>query len=290
MNRNQLKALKAFLKRKEPVVDARKAFVQTIVSEIGSFEIIAGNKLRLSYADYCNIENFYREQLATVAVSPEDDRVATARNIADEKLAKQGVFESYLNFAGRGRIPLLDGSSFQVPAGGIFSCRQETLDISRISRLVLVENGALLTHAGELVSLLPESYAEALILYRGHGENVRLVKEFISSLGDTVRIAGYFDYDAAGMRLADEYHRLCKLELIVPGRDSLTDEVISLNKDQEYSKQQKYLKSLRENKDFSEEFQAELAFIENSKLALTQENLLAHQSLLRIIRVSRYSS
>ncbi len=290
MNRNQLKALKSFLERKDPVVDARKAFVKTMLREIGSFEIISGNKLKLSYADYRNIENFYRQQLLTVDIAPADDRVATARNNSDEKLAKQGVFESFLNFAGKGRIPLVDGSSFQVPSGGIFSCRQETLDISRISCVVLVENGAMLTHAWDLASLLPEPYAEALILYRGHGENVRLVKELISSLGSDVRTAGYFDYDAAGMRIADEYHKLCPLELIVPDRDGLSDEVVSLNKDREYAQQQKYLKNLKANKDFSEEFLAEIDFIENNKLALTQENLLAHQSRLKSIRVNRYSA
>ena len=63
MNRNQLKALKSFLDRKEPIVNARKAFVKTMLREIGSFEIISGNKLKLSYADYRNIENFYRQQL-----------------------------------------------------------------------------------------------------------------------------------------------------------------------------------------------------------------------------------
>ena len=51
-----------------------------------------------------------------------------------------------------------------------------------------------------------------------------------------------------------------------------------------------YLKNLKANKDFSEEFLTEIDFIENNKLALTQENLLAHQSNLKSIRVNRYSS
>lgn len=66
-------------------------------------------------------------------------------------------------------------------------------------KLLLVENGSLMPFPEKM--LLPDGWEDCLVVYRGHGRNVRNVQSVIDRQPGE-RLGLFFDFDPAGLSLA----------------------------------------------------------------------------------------
>ncbi|MCK0164918.1 hypothetical protein [Marinobacter sp. S6332] len=129
-------------------------------------------------------------------------RMAMAHHDASEKLSPDSVFGELLVLATAGAaIVKVNGKNASTPSGSVLSVRPHCLDLKHLQtqNLVIIENGGLMPYWADIK--LPDSLANAIILYRGHRENVRSVAEIVSHQ-PADKLAWFFDFDPAGQCLA----------------------------------------------------------------------------------------
>lgn len=93
----------------------------------------------------------------------------------------------------------------------------------------------------EVIDRIPSEYEEAVMIYKGHGDNQSVVMEVIGSISSSAKVAVFFDYDAAGFDMALKVAEVRPVDLIVP--TSLSPEILKLSKLDEFYKQQPQLLS-----------------------------------------------
>ncbi|WP_298450437.1 hypothetical protein [uncultured Marinobacter sp.] len=129
-------------------------------------------------------------------------RMAMAHHDASEKLSPDSVFGELLVLATAGAaIVKVNGKNASTPSGSVLSVRPDCLDLEHLQtqNLVIIENGGLMPYWADIK--LPDSLANAIILYRGHRENVRSVAEIVSHQ-PADKLAWFFDFDPSGQSLA----------------------------------------------------------------------------------------
>ncbi len=251
--------------------------VYSIMEDLG-FSMLGG-KLLLSEEQKQLIVKYVREHHGEdleKSYAPYDkSRMALSEVTPDEKRGGYSVFSSMLNFSGNTSLWFTDGSSIKVCPNAVVSCELKILDTSKITSLVVVENGDTIIHAKALITLLPERFKDSLVVFRGYGENVRHVQELVMKLNDECQIAYFFDYDPSGLKMMVAEAKKRKSSLLMP--KTLTAEVIRLNKKDKFGPQSNDMKSIYENRDtFSTELRAHIEIIHDREYAITQGNLVAH--------------
>lgn len=134
------------------------------------------------------------------------NRVEVAAKTGCEKFGNELVFGRMVVMAtlGNSSIPLKSGEVAQAPASVLMSTHLDCVDFDLMQRqkVLIVENGTTIQHCAELV--LPEAWADALVVYRGHGENVSHVETLIRNQpSDTLAFMG--DFDPAGIDIATRH-------------------------------------------------------------------------------------
>lgn len=257
-----------------------------ILEEIG-FNVSRGEIL-LSTEEKLQLIKFvkkkYGENLERNAAETAKDRFELAKEIQDEKRGRKSVFGDLLNFAGNTDLVFKDNTSICLNVNAVVSCELELIDINSISSLVVVENGTNIIRSKELFEILPKSLKSTLILYKGHGDNIKQFHSLIEKLNSECSLYYFFDYDPAGFFMMINEASKRESYLLLP--PTLTDEVIRLNKHDCFIDQQKYMQCLYQRlQEFSSELKIHIEYMKKNELAITQENIVSHGLKLDMVPV-----
>lgn len=203
------------------------------------------------------------------------DRMTMALKSSNEKLASRGVFKGLIKVARKGlAIPTLSGDAF-TPPGTLLSVPGDAIDLSKIEKVVVIENGAVIRHWDDIQ--LPERCTGALFVYRGHSNDVSIVSDLVRRAGASgLETYAFFDFDPAGLALAARSG--CGYTLIPHDWDLLTansEFVQRFNKPGAFLDQATLLREILGGEN---EFIEKVAsHMQCHQLAITQEHLLANQ-------------
>ncbi len=215
------------------------------------------------------------------------DRVETASITKDEKLFSDSVFGEQLILAGpNGTTISTVNGPLNTPEGSLVSLRPEILKTDRITAIVIVENGSLMVHWDRWANVT--WLDKTMLLYRGHGKNAELVNSLVNQIREKTKIICFPDFDPAGFDIAFRFHPNA---LIVPKewQEWRADNpfVKRFNKSDNYFAQvgslgadwlQRY-PIVKNNTSLG----VLLKHIEQEKLAITQEHVIANNKALMLL-------
>jgi hypothetical protein len=254
------------------------------VQEAVGVGVLTGKKIRYTASDRLAIERYFsgllKRSLRTIDLK-ERDRLAVSSFAEDEKWACGDVFESLINVASTSTFHTIHGEMV-TPPGCVFSFPLGALKIDKIKKIVILENGAMMTNWCQTENLLPEKYKGALLLYRGHGDNQRGIKNLLSSLHHDTDIGIYYDYDAPGLSMAEGLLNGRTGDLIIPDCD--IDTLIKHNKPDAYHKQFDILSTLINHEN--DEIRAHANILRESRLSIIQERLLINEIQLKTLAIN----
>lgn len=167
-----------------------------------------GRKLLLSDSDLELLEAEYRRQTndASLGFDLTQDRVAVSAQLTNEKNSQRRVFGGYIRVASSDGVIHFSKNNGQIhlPSGSYLSLREgNMLEISGYDRVLIIENGALMENIEAMMEILPENYChDTLYVYRGNDVSQNQVFDLIRNMPDSVFLGLFFDYDAAGLSLA----------------------------------------------------------------------------------------
>ncbi|MFD1243825.1 DUF7281 domain-containing protein [Paralysiella testudinis] len=218
MNKNTLMQIQKALRERPTHVKANKIWQQLHHEEnIGT---PGSGGLILSESDLSHLETIYArhsKQSAEHRLPKHSDRMDTAAVYRNEKYSARNVFADMLVFAApHATLPLKQG---HVPGGikGLVpTVMLPELAIADIHKLIVVENGNMLTRWHDWHLLLPENWQDALLLYRGHGQNSKQVRQLINLLPENSKLAIYPDFDPAGLGIAADFAQLRHFSVAIP--------------------------------------------------------------------------
>ena len=228
------------------------------------------------------IYDFHGEDLDKSVSYEQQNRFDLAKQIPDEKRGGFSVFGSLLNFSGNTNLPFKDGSSAIITPNYVVSCKLEDIELSKITSLIVVENGTNIIRSRELIEILPEKLKSSLILFKGYKDNAAQVNNLLESLSNDCGIYYFFDYDPSGLFMMINLGLRKKSYLLVPER--LSPEVISLNKHSYFSRQNSHMQSIyaRRN-ELSFGLRQRIEEMQQKEYAITQENIVAHGLKLEVL-------
>jgi len=264
-------------------IPVRKSIV-SLLDEVGIYPIRGkyllteqGKKLLKKY-----IYDFHGEDLDKTVSYEQQNRFDLAKQIPDEKRGGFSVFGSLLNFSGNTNLPFKDGSSAIITPNYVVSCKLEDIELSKITSLIVVENGTNIIRSRELIEILPEKLMSSLILFKGYKDNAAQVNTLLESLSNDCGIYYFFDYDPSGLFMMINLGLRKKSYLLVPER--LSPEVISLNKHSYFSRQNSHMQSIyaRRN-ELSLGLRQRIEEMQQKEYAITQENIVAHGLKLEVL-------
>ncbi|MEQ6886476.1 hypothetical protein [Salicola sp. Rm-C-2C1-2] len=210
------------------------------------------------------------------------DRMEQVRYGANEKLARQGVFEQsvIVSTLGEAAVPMVDGD-FRLPRSLSFvGLRGEQIDLERLSqqRLVVIENGTLFHYCRQLS--FPSPWDHSVLVYRGHGASARDVRSLINNQ-PAQNLAMFFDFDPAGIAMAIDAG---KGSIVIPRNWSSMTHQFQGNKVDAFHAQQEQLQRAI-GASGSTELGDVLRHMSTQQLAVTQEALLSHKVALTTLSV-----
>ena len=133
---------------------------------------------------------------------PARSRMDTAEIHNNEKFTSQSVFGSLLLLATAGDASVsINGEPSATQPGSVLAVKPGAIDREALTqqRLIVIENGSLMPDWHRVY--LPPTWQDAVLLYRGHGENAREVNKLVQAQ-PSERLGLYYDFDPAGMAMA----------------------------------------------------------------------------------------
>ncbi len=261
--------------------------IQSICEEVGVGQII-GKKVILSTQDLIAIEKFFSKKLQQPILKTDlkkEHRLDAAQAGYDEKWAITAVFADLLNFSSQGDLLPLNDNEVTIPKKCVLSTSLKELDLAKFKRLIVIENGEILQHLDILDEILPDDFKGSLVIYRGHGSNLKALTTLISKLNSGVKIAFFCDYDAAGLVIAQSLSRYFhgKDYILVPKDRSETLKLLS--KSQCYIDQFHLLQSLLNNENTLDKLKTLALDLNKFELAIMQEHMLANKIALQAYEI-----
>lgn len=257
--------------------------MSVIVDELEIGEVRA-KSVYLSQDDIETIEKHFNKLLGEPILTSNFDvhsRLEAADRFANEKWSKGGVFEALLTIASNNRLPIKGDTEFFTPSGTVFSIPYELLDIEKVEKLVIVENGELITNWHIVIEHLPDYLRDATILFKGYGANQLYLSAILSAVNANSNICVFFDYDAAGFDMALKLAEHRNVNIIVP--KEITKELLKKSKGEQFENQYVQLKKMMNSNTTPSVIKEVLHSIKNNKIAITQEHLIQHHAELAVI-------
>lgn len=243
---------------------------------------LAGKQLRLTREDHVTLRQWLQDEVGAdpLDIIIQGDRLQVAESARDEKWATQPVFHGMISVnALSGCVPChpADGMT---PPGSLLLVPTESLDISRIGSVVLVENGIVARNWYRCS--FPGDLAEALMVYRGNGTESEACASWLRSLPDTVNKIGYFDLDPAGLGIAVDYDVDA---ILIP--DTLDESLLEgkNNKPDEFDRQITHRPDLPSQLPPALVDLWEWMSTNNRKCAITQERIMVLGSKLKLLPI-----
>jgi hypothetical protein len=285
-SRREIESIRLVLRRNQEEVQSNSLWLKLCekcdVGEVGP-KIIKLNSVHRDRLRSAVIRNYGFDPLHIEAVG---DRIQTAAITKDEKLFSDSVFGEQLILASpNGAIPTINGPT-STPKGALISLRSTVLKADQIDTLVIVENASLMIHWDRWTNV--SWLDKVILLYRGHGKNVEMVRSLVDQIRDKSKIICFPDFDPAGFDIA---LRFCPDALIVPSEWQEwrvgNPFVERFNKTDNYFAQVSSL-----GIDWLQRFpilkhntvlDALLRHVEREKLAITQEHMIANDKSLMLL-------
>lgn len=259
-----------------------------------------GKKIALSLAD----RDVMRQQaIAQYGADPlaldfEKGRTEMAQDAGNEKLSRQRAFGRLLRVAvpGGGVTVMSPGAAtdggvvIPTPPGVLLSVEPDQLSLGLgIRRVLVIENADIMERWWELLPLLPAEWqADTMMVYRGHRQDARALREWIRTHEGSIELGFYGDYDPSGVHIGvSEFAPLVsnRFYLLAPA-DNTTIPVMA-NKPATFSDQEYVLPRLAKHASCSTGTAAGslVAEVVSGRWAVTQEALLAHRIDLQALPV-----
>lgn len=202
------------------------------------------------------------------------DRIEKSKVSLNEKSGSAGVFDRFLLLAAYRRdIPLADGK--QIPVAGLSGVtvmlEAKQIDFSRIERLVVVENGSMLSALYSWNHLLPEHWQDAVFVYRGHKSNSAELNAVIRSLPPQTEVGVYADHDLGGLSIVAGYAKLRPVVCFVPEQLEKLKRTSPHNNEDAFERQAAALRMQYPNQDLN----VLARFMVKNRIAIMQENFEA---------------
>ena len=245
------------------------------------------------HKDFRVLEDFATEHFGKDFLISKIDftnRFTAASSVANEKSARQGVFESMLNVAAMDNaLYFKDGTLVKLNLGIVSSLSPEqvqNLDVSKIKKLCVLENGVPLINLDKVLKDLPQEYQDIIFIYRGHGQNEAIVKDLIRSLNDEALVLLFFDYDIPGLKMATMFKALHdNSKVLIPTENSVIERLRS-NKSELFRAQaltqSEYL-MFKDKSAQGDRVSKEILYLQDKHLSLTQEAIIANGKELTTI-------
>lgn len=273
MNKSTLNIIEKALQLKSRQVRHNKTW-QALYDEYQIGTKVADGFL-LSDKDFIYLQSLYQKYAKTNSDDIKDThhRLITATHFVNEKWAKNGVFDTYLMIACPiSPLPTKTGERMS-GKGCLLLVDYDEIIIEAIDKLIIIENGTLMTCDDQWRHLLPDEWQSAICLYRGHRADSQYVKALIEKISDKTQIAVYTDLDLAGLDIVDNYAKITpkhtQIHIILPKDWQTFDETHRDNQPILFAKQKTHQRcylSMMLNNIYEHLIQ--------HKLAITQENVL----------------
>ncbi|WPC73399.1 DUF7281 domain-containing protein [Vibrio porteresiae] len=277
MDKRTLTLLQGIVQHRKQVASASKALRD--FSEHYGLGQLRGKEMHFTHQELDEIHRLLQLEVDAnvLQLTLPQERIATSALVDDEKWATGNVFGQVLTVARAHHLPIrLKHGEVTTPNDTSFNVLPEQLDLT--VPLMVIENGSMLTQWSGWVSCLPETLQHCLLVYRGHGRNQSHLKHLLSQLPeDQSPRFGYFDFDLAGILMAERWYQQTGAVPILPVNyaefPTLIENQTLRNKHATFVKQvQKYGK----NPEFSHPQLANVYdFIVEHELAIMQEQLAA---------------
>ncbi|MDO6720788.1 hypothetical protein Q4575_15345 [Psychrosphaera sp. 1_MG-2023] len=282
LDKQTVKAAQSLI-RKSPEQVKESAVLRNIVEEL-EIDDIRDKKIYLTPSKLVRIEEYFSKALGVPILEVDlnvETRFEASNTFSEEKWASGGVFEVMLSMTGRGVIPVKEGD-LEAQPHIVYSMKPRNIYLSRIEKLIVVENGELITNWELVIPFLPRDYQDALAIFRGYGTNQKYLNDLLREVNPDSKIGLFFDYDAAGIDMALKLAEYQIVDLIVPRK--LPESVVSKSKSEEFDKQfEQLIKRLNSSKT-PEKVKDVLRNLKHNKLAITQEHLITHGVSLDLIK------
>lgn len=246
---------------------------------------LSGRQLVLQPTERLKIDRFFSEHLGYPLREIDfsiDTREKMSKQLVEEKYAGGTVFGGLINMATfESALPLKGGVDVFTPEGVVTSTPYDLVDIAGIKKVVIVENGEAILLWERMRSILPVEFRDAVFIYRGNGENQRLVKQLVKQLPVETDVAMFMDFDAAGLALAEHMLDGRAGYYLYPDSDGASLEIHS--KKSAYGAQLAILTKLIDSRDPVIKKVADV--IRESRIAIMQERMLAFRLPLTYVRI-----
>lgn len=248
----------------------QKTGVWTAIHEETGCGTVSGRNITFNDTELDRLRRYAisRTGLDPLFDSTEGSRIDIAAKTADEKLAQNSVFGDLVVMATLGSATLpVAGKEVEIPQGTVLSVPIGQIKTAALTdrRVLVVENGAIMPECQKL--RLPQSWANAVVIYRGHGENAKHVAALIRSQPSD-KLGLFYDFDPDGLAMALSFG---KGQVFVP--ETLPTSLP--NKRSTFRNQLRAMKRLRKLSENSPWAQT-VRVMESKELSIMQEHMLAH--------------
>lgn len=170
----------------------------------------------LEYLQSC----IYAKQVKVVpeqSLNLQSDRMDLLNFLKDEKSGGYSVFGDQLVLASvHAKLPLKQGDVTIGYKGLVPTVHADELVCNKIAKLIIVENGTMLTRLFDWYGQLPEKWQDSLFIYRGQGQNARQVFKLLASLPEHTEMAFYGDFDPFGLNIAAHFFKCRTMSILIP--------------------------------------------------------------------------
>lgn len=279
--KNEIAAVERLLRSEKTTVQRNKTW-DDICAETGA-GLVVGKEIHFTPTDKQRLRAYIESECG---IDPQFDsraggRMAMAHHDASEKLTSDSVFGHLVVLATTGNAAVkVNGDTISTPPGSVLSVLPQDLDREHLKtqKLMIVENGAIMPHWRDIQ--LPNDWQHAVVVYRGHRENMRTVADIARSQPEE-NLGWFFDFDPAGLALAVDQARG---ELMIPDQWFNFDSSIGFNQPNKYRDQQAALSRIKERA--TGELIEIVNHMEINNLALMQEHLVNRRISLIAIKLN----
>ena len=283
--RREFKVIQAYFLNGGPTAKLNSTW-KRIHDEHGVGRISGNSTITFTQKDRDYLQGWMNEELG---LNPHSNielptsRVEAARYSKSEKVSGKNVFADLI------KVARADGTAINTRTGPAilpprcFMNTQASNLILENETVVIIENGELIRDWSRLD--LPKELSSSLLIYRGHEEDAREVKQLLE-MNPPAKSVGFYDFDPAGMSIGLSNNHDA---ILVPADISLwtkeNPEFNKFNQPDIFWKQVRQLKTA-EMKACGEACEL-LNLMRNQNIAVMQEHIIANKIPLKIIRMKK---
>jgi hypothetical protein len=280
LGKQQFNSIQRVVKNRRFQVKANSLW-KRIHNELGIGEISC-SQLHLSVSDHQKLREFCRIETGLDPLDDHDisDRLTAAARTRNEKWAADSVFNGMISVNSATRSIHLKQGIATTPSGTLLQVMASDILVDSISKVLIIENGAIAMHWR--LAKIPTELSDALMVYRGHGNDARSVINWLRQLPTHVQKFGYFDFDPSGLGMAVDYS-LDGILVPDPLEENLLDGIN--NKPDTFDSQMRNRPNLREHlpQEYLDIY--EWMTCRERKCAITQERITQLQWNLRLLKI-----